>query len=630
MALVFLAASLAWLAVYRTFPVLDDSDSYFHLALAREYARDGIPEGLPWAGLTPWASRYGDFQLLFHLYLIPFVSGVDPQAGGGLALALLDGALFALLGFLGSRAIGRWGWLLPVAVYATTTEAALRLVRLRPELLALGLFLLAALFVARGRYRLLGVVAALFALAYSAVHAFVGLWLVLFALWGWRDRRWEWALPLYAVLGTVVGLVVHPQFPANLDSLVLVAKVPFVDAASLGSGTEIQPHTTRIALLSQLGFWCGAALVWFCRRSDPNGAPAEAGAHRDVFGVLAAGFGGLYLLHARFALYAFPFAALWLLWQLRARGETVGRRALVFGRPVPTLVGVLVCTALAARPLALQAKLYSHRADESAARDREALGAKIPTGARVAATWRTADLLVYYAPTARYLEVLDPLPLYLANPTAAATLRRVFAGDEPDTPLALAEVLTSDHWVISRGKPDEVGALVRLVGDPRFEVLHDGPRVLARVRPGANEDFVLDWRLAPTGAVWPVPGDMPTTGWPSYPRHPVPHLRAIEGFVDLARVTPAEGCVRLVHELPAGTSKFLRGELAPAGPTRLFLDDRLLLSVPGGGGARLADAVTVELDRAIDQPHRLLLETCAAEGRLGFYLRSVELPARRD
>jgi hypothetical protein len=622
-ALVFLAASLAWLVLYRAFPVLDDSDSYFHLALAREYARNGLPEGLPWAGLTPWASRYGDFQLLFHLYLMPFASGLDPQAGGGLALALLDGALFALLGFLGSRAIGRWGWLLPLAVYATTTEAALRLVRLRPELLALGLILLAALCVARGRYRLLGVVAVLFALAYSAVHAFVGLWLVLFVLWGWRDRRWEWALPLYAVLGTVVGLVVHPQFPANLYSLVLMAQVPFVDAAGLGSGTEILPHTTRIALLSQLGFWCGAALVWLCRRPDPNGAPADAAVHRDVFGVLAAGFGGLYLLHARFALYAFPFAALWLLWQLRARGETVGRRARVFGRAVPTVVGVLVCAALAARPLALQAKLYSQRAGAAAAQDRAALGAKIPAGARVAATWRTADLLVFFAPAARYLEVLDPLPLHLANPTAAATLRRVFAGDEPDTPLALAEVLDSDHWVISRGKPDEAGAVVRLVGDPRFEILHDGGRVLARLVPGANRDFVLDWRLVPTGAVWPVPAGTPTTSWPSYPRHPAPHLRALEGFVDLTRVTSAEGCVRLVHEIPTGTPGPRRWELAAAGPTEFFLDDQRMLAVPGGRGARLADAVAMALDRVGDGPHRLLVQTCAAERHSGFYLRNV-------
>ncbi|MDX1999799.1 MAG: hypothetical protein SF066_18920 [Thermoanaerobaculia bacterium] len=622
MALVFLAATLAWLAVFRAFPVLDDSDSYFHLALAREYARNGIPEGLPWAGLTPWASRYGDFQLLFHLYLMPFARGLDPQAGGGLALALLDGALFALLGFLGSRAIGRWGWLLPLAVYATTTEAALRLVRLRPELLALGLFLLAALFVARGRYRLLGVVAALFALAYSAVHAFLGLWLVLFVLSGWRDRRWEWALPLYAALGTVVGLVAHPQFPANLDSLVLVAQVPFVDAASLGSGTEIQPHTTRIALLSQLGFWCGAALVWLCRRPDPNGVPADAAPHRDVFGVLAAGFGGLYLLHARFALYAFPFAALWLLWQLRARGETLGPQARVFGRSVPTLVGVLVCATLAARPLALQAKLYTERAGAAAAQDRTALGAKIPAGARVAATWRTADLLVFYAPTARYLEVLDPLPLHLANPRAAATLRRVFAGDEPDTPLALAEILDSDHWVISRGKPDEAGAVVRLVGDPRFEILHDGGRVLARLVPGVNRDFVLDWQLVPTGTAWPVPAGTATTGWPRYPRHPAPHLRALEGFVDLARVTPAEGCVRLVHELPGGAAGRQRWELAAAGPTELFLDDKRVLAVPGNRGARLADAAVVELDLAADRPHRMLVETCAVERRPGFYLRA--------
>jgi|CXWL01.1.fsa_nt_gi hypothetical protein len=629
-AVVFVASTLAWLGLYLFYPSLQDTDSYFHLALAREYGQHGILETLPWARFTDWSTAYGDFQLLFHLLLVPFASLANAELGGAIALALLDGTIFTLLGLAGARAIGRWGWLLPLAVYATSTEAGLRLVRLRPELLALVLLLVAAELAARGRYRSLGLVSALFALAYSAVHAFAGVWILVFLYRGWRHRHWDWRLPLYVLAGLALGMVIHPQFPANLDSLVLVAQVPFVDAGALGSGSEIAPHDTSIALMTQLGFWLGLWVTWSSRR--PTGGPIDpaAAARRDAFGVLTATFGTLYLLHARFAVYAFPFAALWLLWNLAARGESVGRRMAWFGRGLPTAVGLLVCAALAVHPLSQKARDFAARAsagpDGVRDAERTAVGAKLPPGANVAATWKMADLMVFFAPEARFLEVLDPLPMALAHPEAFATKQRIFAGTEPDTPLALARVLDSDYWLISRFSPEEAGALTRLLGDPRFEILHDGHRVLARLRPGANRAFLLDWRIAPADTPLPIGPAVPTRGWIPYPRPADARWREIEGLVDLTRLVPPAGCVRMVHDLPVDTPSPLRLTLAAAGATSLHLDDRLLVMAAGGRGARLDQAIGVEARLDTAEPHRLSVETCAAGRDFGFYLLRDRVP----
>ena len=119
-----------------------------------------------------------------------------------LALAGFDAALFAALAALGIAAIGRWGALLPWVVYLGSTEALSRLTRLRPELLALLLLLAAAWFAGRGAYRRLGLVAALYALSYSAIHAFAGLMFAAFLLFAWRAEAADRALLLDGVDGS--------------------------------------------------------------------------------------------------------------------------------------------------------------------------------------------------------------------------------------------------------------------------------------------------------------------------------------------------------------------------------------------------------------------------------------------
>ncbi len=608
------------LALYSRYTALQDTDSYYHLALARQIAREGIPDRLEWARMTPYGQRFGDPVLGFHLLLAPFAAGKDPERGGLVALALLDAALFATIAGLSAGAIGWWGLLVPFAVFAGSSEAALRLVRLRPELLALLLLLAAAWLVGRGRYRTFGVLSALFALCYSAVHAWLVVWCALFLFWGWSRRRWEWALPLYAALGLGLGLVVHPRFPANLDALAMAFRVGLGGAALEGSGRELQPHSTLVAFLTQVGLLGAFLVVWLARR--PTGPPRPDDARlRDVLGVLAAAFGVLYLTSARFALFAFPIAALWLLWSLRARGETVGGSFDLLGRRMPLGLGLAACALAAAYPAVVSAGTFARRAtggpDEIRFRDRRALAALLPKGARVAATWGDTDLLVFYAPWARYLEVLDPLPMSLASPEAYQAKLRVWGGSERDVPRALVTALDSDYLVASRLKPEQAGLLRRLEGDPRMEILHDGLHLLARWRPGANASFVRPWSVAPLGV-----NDLaqtPDGTWTAYPWETEAPARSAEGFVDLRRMGGPASC-RVLATALAPSAAGDRWAIAPAGPTRVAFAGREVLAVGGAREAVLADAVRFPLPPR-SAAATLTVQTCGPhEGDAGgFY-----------
>jgi len=610
----FVIALAGFLTLYGRYTALQDTDSYYHLALARRIAREGIPERLEWARMTPYGQRFGDPVLGFHLAIAPFAAVENPERGGLVALALIDAALIAAIAGLAAGAVGWWGLLVPFAVFAGSTEGALRLVRLRPELLAFVLLLAAAYLVGRGRYRSFAALSALFALSYSAVHAYFAVWLAVFLFWGWARRRWEWALPLYAALGLGLGLVVHPRFPANLDALAMAFRVGLGGSALEGSGTELQPHTTLIAFLTHLGLLAAFLVLWHARRPGTPPSPDD-GRLRDVFGLMALAFGSLYLVSARFALFAFPLAALWLLWNLKARGEAVGGRIDLFGRRVPVGAGLAACALASAYPLALAGHNFAGRATagpgEVRLQDRRALAALLPRDAKVAATWGDADLLAFYAPQARYLEVLDPLPMSLARPDAYRAKQRIWGGDERDVPWALATVLDSDYLVASRVKADQADLLRRLKDDPRITILHDGIRLLARWVPGANERFLRPWSVAPPEAT--------AYPWGTYPWDTDPRGRAAEGYVDLRRVAERSPCRVLTTTLPPSAAGDVWA-IAPAGPTRVAFAGREVLAVGGALDAVLADAVRFPLPpRAAAET--LTIRTCGAhEGDPGgFY-----------
>lgn len=608
-AAVFAVAFALAAAFTRAAPVLNDTDSYYHLAVARLFATGGVPAELPWARFSLLRSPFPDKELLFHWALSPFAPEAGSStAGGRLALALFVALALGVLALLAAELAG------PAAAWSALLLPLLaldfpdRLNRLRPELFALVLFLLTARAIARRSDRVVALLGVLFALSYTAIQAWLGLVLLLWLVRWRHDGRPAWALPLYAGLGAGLGLVVHPAFPANLDlwAVVNVHLFDFVDRLGAG-GAELRPATAVELLTKNLGFWVAAALALAAARRSPAAPPARALA-RDVHALAALAFGALYLTMWRFGIYFFPFAALALLARLGPEGLAarlpVGRR-----RALPVALAWLVCAGLALPQAAAMARRFLDRTmpgpqREDAWRD---FAASVPAGARVAAPWGIAQAYVFFAPQGRYLNLLDPLLMALPHPREHALAQALFAGEEPDLALAVGIGLDSDYLAFSTlSSAPRLAA--RAAGDPRLRSRYAGYDRLYEIDPAASARFVRDWQAAPEGAPWV-----------SYPRSAEPRARELEAFVDARRV--GAGCVRFLHRRTVAAAVERWFELAPYGSARFAVDGRPLVALGGAPGAVLGAGALVRVELAAGE-HALMVETCPdpSTGRAGFFL----------
>lgn len=543
------------------------------------------------------------------------------MVGGRVALAVLDAVILGLIGWLAITAVGRWGALVPFWIVLTSTEVVWRLVRLRAELGSLALLLVALWAAGRGRYRWLGVVAVLYALSYTAIHAFVGLFLMLFLVELWAERRPPWRLAFYPVLGAVVGLVVHPHFPRNLALWWYQTVVFFREKGALDIGTELRPNFTDVTLMVNLGWLLGLVVLWRSadRRAEPGGGGPEWARMARAFGLAALAFGVLYLLMSRFVIYAIPFTTLWLLCEIRRRGWTLGSstRLPVRGR-VPLIAAGLVCLLVglpvARAELGRFRKRTSAGPDEVRIRDREAMAAALPDGAQVLAPWRSTPLYMFWAPQGRYMNVLDPVFLAGDDPDLHAAQEAIFAGEEPDVPLVAAFDLDSDYLALSAATANRT-LLARLRADPRVETVHRQINALFRFVPAPEGSFVLGWKVAPESES----RSDDFASWPDNPAMPPGRARELEAFVDARRVR--DGCVRFVRRFDVAESRSSLYELAPFGPTEWRVDGRVVAASRAEMRAVLGQGLLVPLELAAGR-HEFSVRTCPTrEGApSGFYL----------
>ena len=588
-AVVFVASFVALSLLYLSSPLLYDNDSYFHLAVAREQPANGFADELPAVRYGLYGRSFGDKEFLFHLLLTPFAGSGLSVLGGRVALALFGAGILTAIGNLALRAVGAWGLLVPVWLAFGSAQFTWRLVRLRPELLALLLLLLALTAVARRRWFLLACLSAALALSYVAFHAFVGVCVLAVVAAAWAERRWSWRLALAPIIGMVAGVLVHPHFPNNLKIWWFVAYEYFSLRGTLDVGTEIEPATTSVALIVNAGWLAGLWLLWRSRRQD-GAPPAFSGRPHGrfaiVFGVAAVVFGGLYLMMSRFALYFVPLATLWLLFEIGRRGGLERSLRLPWRGRLPAAVGWLAVF-LIALPIAWQ-ELGRYRYRTAAGpngeriAERQSFRAALPDGANVLATWRSATLYVFLQPKARYLNVLDPGLLATVDPDVHRAQEEIFAGVEPDVPVrALAD--TASEFVALSVPTAEPRFLSRLSNDPRAAVLHRAINAVYGFAPSPTAPFLLDWQV--------LEEDGPRR---RYPRNGDPALRELEGYVDARRVDDGgESCTGFEHRFTTAGTGRLGFEFAPYGPSSLWLDDELLAQTTDDRQAVLGEGLIV-------------------------------------
>jgi hypothetical protein len=484
-----LAAAFAFRA-----EVLYDTDSYFHLFVGRIFRELGVVDEFPWTRFSVYRDGFGDKEVLFHLLLAPFAGDGSSTAGGRLALALLLGGIAAMLAGLSQRAVGAWALLAPVIVYFGSIDFLGRAVRLRPELLALMLFLAATWCAAERRHRLLGLVAFTFALAYTGFHALLvlcGLWFA----WSWFfERRREWLLLLYPVLGTGLALLVHPHFPHNL----VVWKVQNVDFFLIASQLDVSTENRAPSLVATfrdnwgwaaacLGLWLGRGWIAAGRTGKADVAKeseTEQRTHRfAVWAIAAAAFAVLYVLMLRFSTYFYAFGVLALLFAVPRFPSSATPRSTQRLAAVGAMLLALLSLVAPARMLWGMATATGGALSREA--DWAAAAQALPAGARVAADWGLTPNVLYYAPHAQFMNVLNSVFMAVPYPDEYRAWSELLAGRSEDPVAVVRDQLDSQYLVLSRFFT-EPRLLQQLEENPGVQRVYAGYTLVYRLHPNTS------------------------------------------------------------------------------------------------------------------------------------------------
>jgi len=613
LATLFTLSFLIFLVSFSLIPVLFDSDSSYHMAVARRYLDQGFSGGLPWARFSVMHDGFGDKDFLFHCLLMPFAAIRDPMSGGFLALAVLNAGLVTVLAQAALPAGRVLAALAPLLLYAGASNFTIRCLALRPELLSLLLIVAAAVASSRRRYRLLALYALVYTLTYTAFHVFFGLCVLWFLAERYRDREASPAAVGWPLAGIAAGILIHPHFPESLKVWYSQNVLFFFNKSLLDVGTEFNPPRAVELLLLNSGWFLGVGLILLLSRRSPAPSPLES-TRRRHFLIAAAVFGTLFFFMQRFALYVFPLVTLSL---LLARKGSRGIPPLAKRTARIALAAGVVVTVLACLSTLWNVHRFLDRSGvflEGRRADWEAIGPLLPPGARVAAPWIETGFYVLWAPQATYLNVLDPLFMALKDPRAYRAQRRIFAGAEPDVPLRLLADLHSDYLVFSLLSEDRRALLQRLEADPRIRRLKAGINAVYAIEPGSNGAFVLDWDVGAQGGGGTLP----------YPRRTDPREAAVEGYVDARRL---EGPLRersFVHTESVSTPVRVEYELSSAGPFTLLADGKEIGASDVGSRAVLGRGliVPVTLSRGT---HTLAVRLGLGPqpGNQGFYLREL-------
>jgi len=428
-----------------TLPTLPDSDSYFHLAVARLYAEQGFVNELPWARYSVMREHYGDKEFLFHVLLMPIAHG-DAATSGRLMIAALNGIIAALLVIIGIEFAGLHGaWLMPL-VYLTAPYFWFRTIRLRPELLSVILLLALILAARRQRIVIAAVIACAYALSYTAFHVVA----TIAVLWMLLTKQWKLGAAILG--GLAVGLLVHPHFPDNLTIWWLQNVRYFFVKSTLDVGSEIKPP--HLAMLWHNAGWFLAAIALLVTRMRKPDA---------FIGVPAAIFSVLQIAMERMSIYFFPLASLVLLKRMR-------------------YFWLVMAIAIAAStPFTIASLHYLRtRVPPDLERDYAEFAKHIPPNAKIAARWGPTDTYVFYAPQGRYLDVLDPFFMAAKHPREYAAYRQLFESPDADVAKIAKESLDSDYIAFPKFEQSPQ-FLARLRAHPRVTIVYDGYNVLAKV-----------------------------------------------------------------------------------------------------------------------------------------------------
>lgn len=314
-------------------PAFPDPDSFYHMKMSLLIRDGNLAQDFPWlSDYTILGEAYTDQHLLYHIFLIPFVSLFEPAIGIKIATVFLGAMLITVFYWLLKKEKIRFAWVYSLLLlFVEPFTFRISLAKAPSVSIIFLLIVLWCLF--RYRIKFLFIVSTVFVWAYGGFLLAVvltgvfGLVSILYDLLKKRtsgllskffgnQKPWiirvftgrELGLLLISVMGVLVGLVVNPYFPNNLSyywaQLVQIGIVNYQNIIGVGgewypySITELIPNTVFLFLIIL------AALVLFFitfRQQDKRSTTLL---------ILASFFFVLTLKSRRYVEYFVPFGML--------------------------------------------------------------------------------------------------------------------------------------------------------------------------------------------------------------------------------------------------------------------------------------------------------------------------------
>ncbi|MFA6429438.1 MAG: hypothetical protein WCV84_02975 [Patescibacteria group bacterium] len=355
--LVFFLSAFVF-ALLQPWGMFVDPDAFYHAKITTLMMASGALHAFPWLDLTTLGTHFADHHYLFHVGLMPFLRFFGTLPGIQIA-AVTFGALFmvALYAVLNALKIERpWFWLFAAL---TQTSLLFRLSLGKASPWALIFFVIGLAAVALRKPILGAIIGALFALSHGGWEILLGaqgLYVAgeLLFLRSVERRSWKESFLCSGVfaffatiIGCVVGIVLHPNFPDNIAFLwVQIVKIGVLTPMGRVRMGDEWLSTDIPSMVASFGFLLVASLgalygMLFARKPDLDRPRAK-----QIMGwafVFAALF-VLTLKSRRMVEYLVPVAILWVsslwtlvdverLWQeLRVQKKLLGVFAvLIFG-----------------------------------------------------------------------------------------------------------------------------------------------------------------------------------------------------------------------------------------------------------------------------------------------------------
>lgn len=473
---------VVWAALLAGDRYFTDADSYFHVGVARRILEDGWLRRFEWLPYTTLHDPFPDMHLAQHLLLVPLVAILDPTTALEVGTVLLSSAVALSLYLVLRRRGVRWAapWVVlgllanPLALaYSVFLKGAALFLVLLP-------WFVDAVWEGRARR--------VFALAWASVYVYVGAavlvpFAIVHALVA-RDLRLIGA----TVAGLVVGMLLHPAWPAHWGHVAAeLASIVERDATLIPGelrGAEWATLTGPTLLVI-----AGAALAaWFVvvvRRLGavaPAPAPATSGAIAALGllgGALLAGT-KLVELFIVLSILTVPQLLAPLRWPRGAAALAIAAATLVAGWTVREMHAQMHAPGL---PHPRDYRTLATWLDVRAA-----------PGEVVLAPWDDMPGLFYYGGDQRYAAGVNVQFLRDGDRIRFEAYALLYRGVIADPDRALTELFDGARLVLVRRVPHlpgEPALTARLVEHPAFEELASPSsvwRVFRLVRPPSSRD----------------------------------------------------------------------------------------------------------------------------------------------